>query len=116
MYPDYATQLQTFLVERLTDVAKPLDVLSLAKADHLDQNGNVRNEDLLVQTIGEITRAVPQIGVLVDWESRVLEAAGSTVSSLLELASTDETVPRAASSRWEDCSRDLGPRQSAKPI
>ena len=95
MYPDYATQLQTFLVERLTDVAKPLDVLSLAKADHLDQNGNVRNEDLLVQTIGEITRAVPQIGVLVDWESRVLEAAGSTVSSLLELASTDETVPRA---------------------
>ena len=54
MYPEQASALRRFLLERLQDVAKPLDVLPLAKADHLDTEGNVRDEPGLVRAIRDM--------------------------------------------------------------
>ena len=94
-YPDQATGLRDFLNRRLRDVTKPFAVIPLAKADHLDRAGNVRDEDELMATIVSLTRELPQVGALFDWESRVLGATGDTVSSLLELPSTQAPNERA---------------------
>ena len=94
-YSDQAPALRTFLDDRLQDVEKPFDVLPLAKADHLDDAGGIRNEDALMDAIVGITESLPQVGALFDWESRVLEAAGDTLSSLLKLASTQAKTRQA---------------------
>ena len=93
-YPGQARALQHFL-ERLQGVTRPFAVLALAKADHLDDEGKVRDEQELIAAIAALTETLPQIGALFHWESRVLEAAGSTMSSLLELASVQEADKRA---------------------
>ena len=93
-YPDQASALREFLEERLVGVTKPFDVRPLAKSDHLDAQGNVRNANALIQTIVNIIDSLPQLGALFDWESRVLGATGNTVSSILELVSTQEMNAR----------------------
>ena len=94
-YSDQASELQRFLDDRLRDVERPFDVIPLAKAKHLDDAGKVRNENALVDAIVEITKSLPQVGALFRWESRVLEAAGETVSSILRLTSRQEKAQRA---------------------
>ena len=101
MYPEQAPKLREFL-DRLQGVTKPFDVLPLAKANHLDRNGNVRDERELIDSILNLTNSFPQIAALYDWESRVLKATGSTVSSLLEL-----TSPQEADNRAEEVGRIL---------
>ena len=93
-YPDQAPALRTFLDQRLEGVKKPFDVVPLDKADHLDGNGDVRNEEKLVAAINSVAGGLPQIGALFDWEGRVLKATGDTVSSLLELTSAEEADQR----------------------
>ena len=93
-YPDQAAALRSFLEERLLHATKPFDVRSLAKADHLDGEGRIRDEERLMDAIKSLTGELPQIGALFDWERRVLGAVGNTVSSLLELASTQEADRR----------------------
>ncbi len=93
-YPDQATEIRHFL-ERLKGVPGPLDVLPLAKADHLDSNGTVKDEEALMKAIIGITEKLPQIGALFDWESRMVKATGSTVSSILELVSTEKADKQA---------------------
>jgi len=51
-YPDFATELQEFL-GRLRRVPKPVVVTALPKADHLDGDGHVRDEDALNGQIHE---------------------------------------------------------------
>ena len=50
MYPDFASELQSFL-QRLRGVSKPVEVTALAKAEHLDSEGRVRDEDELNRQI-----------------------------------------------------------------
>ncbi len=102
-YPDQAAALRKFLEERLQGVTKPFDVLPLAKSDHLDADGNVKDAEALIQAINTITQALPQLNALFDWENRVLGAAGKTVSSVLELASTQGE----ASARAEELGKIL---------
>lgn len=87
-FPEQADSLRAFLDRLGTDVAKPFDVRHLAKADHLDANGHVKDQDALVNAIGGIVRDSPQLAAMFDWEARVLGATGRTVSSVLELAGT----------------------------
>ncbi len=92
-FPDQASALRNFL-KRLHGVARPFDVLPLAKADHLDGD-QVKEEGALIREVVAFTDELPQVGALFDWESRVLGATGSTLSSLLELASTQDAAQRA---------------------
>ena len=85
-YPDQATALHEFLVERLQNVAKPFTVQALNKNDHLDPQGDVRNPQALVEAIGQIVAAQPQIGALLNWEERVLGATADTLSSITAMA------------------------------
>ena len=89
-YKDQAPKLRHYLDERLDSrVAKPFNVCSLPKADHInfDGDGKVKDQGKLMEAISEIIRTSPQVGAVVKWESQVLRAAGCTVSSILELAS-----------------------------
>ena len=103
-YPDQAIALEGFLDERIEGVTKPFAVRSLAKADHLDNEGNLRGEGRLTEAIRGLIAELPQMAALFNWESRVLRAAGNTVSSLLALASSDASTDRAAEAgrilRW----------------
>lgn len=94
-YPEQAENLRSFLEDRLHAVTKPFSVLPLAKDDHLDEDGEVRDEKKLIEAIVALTEKLPQIRALFHWESRVLGAAGRTVSSLLELASAQQGDKRA---------------------
>lgn len=87
-FPQQATDLETFLDQHLHSATKPFAVIPLDKANHLDGGGNVKNEEDLMAEIVALTRKLPQVGALFDWESNVLHAAGATVSSVLSLAST----------------------------
>lgn len=95
-YPKQATALGTFLDQNLHSATKPFAVIPLAKANHLDREGNVQDEEGLMAEIVALTRQLPQVGALFDWESKVLHAAGDTVSSVLSLASTLASADRGA--------------------
>ena len=89
-YPDEAGDLQRSLEARLQGVAKPFAVLPLDKAKYLDEAGNVRSTEKLVETIAAIAKKQPQIVALLNWENRVLGAAADTVSSVLTLANSGD--------------------------
>lgn len=57
MYPDQAPALQAFLVDRLRSVTKPAAVLALAKADHLDGDGNIKDEEELMNRVDTLAAA-----------------------------------------------------------
>ena len=72
-YPDQAPALRGFLEERLHGVMKPADVLPLAKANHLDPSGNVKDATALVQEIVAIADPIAGIGGLLAPDDRVSE-------------------------------------------
>ena len=94
-FPEQAEALRTFLDRPDTDVAKPFDVQPLAKADHLDPHGRVKDEEVLIEAIKGIVGDSPQLASLFDWEGWVLAATGRTVSSILDLAAAEGTAERA---------------------
>jgi len=103
-YPDQANALEKFLDDRIAHVTKPFAVRSLAKADHLDNTGNLLDEGGLMKAIRGLIEELPQMDALFNWERCVLHAAGDTVSSLLALASSDASADRATEAgrilRW----------------
>lgn len=102
-YADQADGLKTFLEARLENVTKPLAVVALDKATHLDLNtGKVKDAGVLVSAIDTIIRAQPQLAALLKWEERVLDAAADTISALLAL-----TNGKASEVRPKELSRLL---------
>ena len=104
-YPDQAIALARYLDERIeADVTKPFAVRALAKAEHLDNDGNLRDESRLMKAIRDLIAELPQMAALLNWERHVLRAAGNTISSLLALASSDASADRVAEAgrilRW----------------
>lgn len=90
MYPDQAGGLLTFLKDRLQEVPKPFAVFALDKNDHLDPKGAVKDPKSLVDAIKRLVSKQPEMGALLNWEERVLEAAADTVSSIMALAGSAE--------------------------
>ena len=98
-YQDQAPALRDYLRDRLgSGVAKPLDVCSLSKSEHIDfdDDDKIRDRDTLMEAIGDILQTSPQVGAVIDWETQVLGAAGRTVSSILDLPSVEDDEQRAA--------------------
>ena len=94
--PDQDQALLTYLEKRLgPGVTKPFAVRPLPKTDHIDDEGKIKDQGKLMEAIRDIIRSSPQVGAVVEWESQVLEAAGRTVSSILDLASGEDGVERA---------------------
>ena len=87
-FDEEAAALRDFLYRRPTG-PKPFDVLPLGKGDHLDLDGNIRDDGALMEAIETITRQSPQLATLLDWEGNVLRATGQTVSSILEMAAEE---------------------------
>ena len=105
-YQDQAPELRNYLEDRLgSTVTKPLDVWSLPKSEHIDFDGGgkIKDQGKLMGAIGNIIRASPQVGAVIEWETQVLGAAGRTVSSILDLTSVGDGGQRA-----EETGRILG--------
>ena len=95
-YPEQASDLRSYLDQRLgPGVTKPFDVCQLPKADHIDGDGKIRDQNKLMQAIREVMRESPQVGAVIEWEHRVLDAAGGTVSSVVGPASSETGGERA---------------------
>ena len=98
-YQHQAPALREYLEDRLDPaVTKPLDVCSLPKSEHIDFDGDgkIKDQGKLMGAIGNIIRASPQVGAVIEWETQVLGAAGRTVSSILDLTSVGDGGQRAA--------------------
>lgn len=88
-FSDQAGELALFLSQRLVGVPKPYTVAALDKMVHLDVNGHVKDPAALVAGITEIVNGQPQVGVLMDWEERVLGATADTIKTILNLSYED---------------------------
>ena len=86
-YPEQADALRDYL-EVLEGVPQPFAVKPLDKKDYLDSDGTVRNIEQLGESIAGIVSEQPQLGALLNWEDRVLDATGDTVSSIVTLAAS----------------------------
>ncbi len=84
VHPGQANSLRNFL-NRLQNVTKPFAVKSLDKSRYLDGNGEVKENDALIEAVKSIIAGQPQIAALFNWEERVSDASADTVSSILEL-------------------------------
>lgn len=85
MHPDHADELHENLEKRLKNVTKPFAVLPLEKSDLLDEEGNIKSMEKLVEAIESVVKKQPQIAALLNWEERVLEATSDTVSSIFSM-------------------------------
>ena len=102
-YSDQAEGLHRFLKENLRYAEKPFAVQALDKQDHLDPHGSEKSAESLVEGIRKMVAEQPQIGALLNWEERVLDAVGETVSSVTKLVdSVGEVV-----NQNEQCGRLL---------
>lgn len=95
-YPAQAADLAAYLDDRLEKATKPSSVKALPKDDHLDSNGDVKDERSLMAAIMKLIKGQPQVGALYDWETRILSATGKVVASLLEMASARPSTDRPA--------------------
>ena len=84
-YPEQADELYRFLQNRLQGSTKPFAVKPLDKNDHLRADNSVKNIEKLHESITTIVNEQPQVGALLNWENRVLDAAADTISSIVKL-------------------------------
>lgn len=86
-YPDQADALRQFLEERLgREVPRPVTVASIDKMNHLEADGTLKSTEKLMEAVVAIFSGQPQIAALLNWEERVLGAAGDTVSAIVRMA------------------------------
>ena len=76
-YPDQAPALRGFLEQRLHGVMKPSEVLPLAKANHLDPSGNVKDATALVKEVVAISEPLRGIVPLLAPDDRVSETTST---------------------------------------
>ena len=89
MYPDEADELLRHLERELEGVATPFEVAALDKSVYYSAD-DVLDNDRLVKDIAGLSKKSPQLSALLNWEDRVLGAAGDTVVSVLELAKREQ--------------------------
>ena len=109
-YPDQAPGLHRFLGERLHSVTKPSAVLPLAKANHLDPSGAVKDATALVKEIVTLAKPMPGSGLLPDPDGRVPE----TTPTMIEVTSlpAPEAIMQRLSRLFE---KPDGPRATTPP-
>ncbi len=88
-YPDEANDLMRHLERELEGVAVPFEVAALDKSLYYSTD-DVLDNDRLVEDIAKLSEESPQFSALLNWEDRVLGAAGDTVVSVLELAKREQ--------------------------
>ena len=84
-FPNEAAALSTFLDERLVDVPTPVAVVSLDKADRLNDEGKLIDPITFVSDLKKLVADQPQFAALLNWEHNVLSAAAGTVSEIIGL-------------------------------
>ena len=89
-FADQARRLEEFL-RRVKRVPAPFAVRALDKSEFLDEHGRLKNAASLVRAVERCVREEPQLGALLNWEGRVLDAAAESVASIAELARTNDT-------------------------
>ena len=87
--PQHQKELVKYLESNLDPkkpYVRPLQVLCLAKQTFLDlATGAIKNPAALRTAVEETVKKIPQLAALLNWESDVLTAAGSTMGAILSL-------------------------------
>ena len=94
-FADQAERLQKFL-GRVKRVPAPFAVRALDKSDFLDEHGRLKNPERLVAAVERRVREEPELGALLNWEARVLDAAAKSVSSVARVAQESDTPTKDA--------------------
>lgn len=76
-----ATELETFLHQRLEGTTKPFMVIPLPKTRFMTK-GVIDRLDELTDSIKDLTLNSPAMTVLLDWEEKALAAVADTISSI----------------------------------
>lgn len=94
LHPDEASELQQFLLDRLTTPQMmPFGVFPLAKSKYI-VDGELKEPKKLMTAIYEIISEFPELSVLFDWENRVFDATGNSISAIAELTPTKDPETR----------------------
>ncbi|GGH10761.1 hypothetical protein [Silvibacterium dinghuense] len=91
LYPGQVEGLAQFLCDRLQDTphAIPAQIKTLSKVDHIRDHVVPAPEEL-VKAVKAMVTSEPQIAALINWETRVGDAAADTISELLKLIPSDK--------------------------
>ena len=81
-YPDQVSELKTFL-QRLRDVTKPVDILSLSKIDHLD-GSDIRSEKALTSEIESLAGGWLNTGGLAGLQGALRPLNNDEVDEMIE--------------------------------
>jgi hypothetical protein len=104
-HPNLCDGLRTYLDTHLDDKkahARPLAVLDLSKEDFIIAgDGTVIDPAKLREKVQTLVASIPQLAVLLEWETDVLAAAGHTLSSLLNLIPNDKRASGAYSAELD---------------
>lgn len=88
-YPEKLEAFKSFLESRLfgdLPYTRPVSFLALDKADYINVDTGDRHHDRdLMAAIKSATESNPQLNALLAWERDVMAAAGSTLSTILDL-------------------------------
>ena len=90
-YPEQASNLMKHLETELKGVATPFSVFPLDKRDYYNASNDLDSAKLF-KDIGSLSTKFPQFSALLDWEDRIVGAAGDTVASVLDLAKTAQDL------------------------
>ena len=87
-YPSKAEDLHRYIKDNLCGVPTPFSIVSLEKENYRVESSGW-DTDKLIEDIARISEDPPAFSALIDWEERIIEAAGDTISSLVDIAVSD---------------------------
>ena len=100
--PTAVQAVRAFLDERLVDIAKPFDVVPLAKESYISSPGNLTDRDGLINAVKGLTESTPSLAVLCRWEEQVFVAAAQTIESIMMLGTDNNTSSEQQNSVLEN--------------
>lgn len=99
--PEKFENFKRFLEERLFTAnphTRPLSFASLNKTEFISaKTGNPETGPKLIEAVRAMTEGNPQLNALLAWERDVMAAAGSTLSTILDLVPAAERTAEAGS-------------------
>jgi len=89
---------ESYIMDNLDPAKRPIAVLSLDKNEYMGG----RKGDKLTADVGKVIETDPRLRALLDWETEVLKAAGSTLSEIGGLVADKDRTAAGFSKRLDE--------------
>jgi len=100
-FPGQAKELLAHLEERLVARKRPVTVMPINKKTYIRAQGTFKNFDGFKEHLSKSINQNPQVAALIDWEMRVLTAAGVAIASVDALVPDDKRSEKEYSAHLE---------------